>query len=152
METQPGGGWVTQEEGNGQFQCITEQNCVSIITAPLLHLLVVRSLPLRLRPRRPHHGNHKSHISSSFLTDQGAVRSHAGTCTSVWRWLPLTHTHTQTHAHGGGQSPVLRLNSVKWPYDTEALPTDTDSGMAGCWRLNNKTPLIAFAWLAFFAI
>lgn len=59
---------------------------------------VVHSLPLCLRSPRHHHGNQKSHISSSFLTDWGGiVHSYAGTQTSVWRWFcnntsPLSHT------------------------------------------------------------
>lgn len=62
---------ATQEDGNGRYQCITEQDCVSLVTTFLLPH-AIDSLPLCLRSQRHHRGNHKSHIASSFSTDWGA--------------------------------------------------------------------------------
>lgn len=93
--------WEPQTLSNsgGREQAVSSSlsGTVSLVTT-FLHLHVVHSLPPCLRSPRHHHGNPKSHISSSFLNRPGGiVRSHAVAQTSVWRWfcnkaLPLTRT------------------------------------------------------------
>lgn len=107
METQTP---ATQEEGNGQFQCITEQECVSLMTTLLLHLHVVHWLPLCWRLQRHHHGNHNHTSHTHSQKSGGIVHSHAGTRRSVWRWFcnktsPLTHTEVgKVQSSGWNQS------------------------------------------------